>query len=145
MTRFGSLLFALALLLAPWAANAIEGCIVHVPPVIELPPVDAQQLAPASYPYIEVECEAGLPYQLELANALGGGRVDARSHHPEPIPVYFVQVNTRMPWGRFDQGEAIGGVGTGGGTTHPIEVAAELNYLPAPGRYTAPLEINLVF
>lgn len=145
MIRARFLLFAMALLLAPSAANALEGCIVHVPPVIELPPVDTQQLAPVSYPYIGVECEAGVPYQLELANAQSGGRIDARSHHPEPIPVYFVQANTRIPWGRFDQGEAIGGVGTGGGASHPIEVAAELSYLPAPGRYTAPVEINLVF
>lgn len=140
-------LLALLLLALSPATHAIEieGCVIHAPAVVELSSADINHLTPVSYHYIEVECEAGLPYQLELSNAHSGGMVNAHSHHPQPVPVFLVQSESRLPWGRADDGEAIGGVGTGGRVLHAVEAGAPLSYLPAPGRYTAPLDINIVF
>lgn len=138
-------LFALLLLLTPWSAQAVEGCHVHAPTGLSLPPPTIEERVSIGYGHIDVECEAGLPYQVEVSNAAPGGLLHLTSTGPTPIPVHLIQSNSRLPWGSLNHGEAMGGVGSGARTSHPIELGVILEVLPEPGVYRTQMEINLVF
>lgn len=140
-------LLALLLTLVPCLAHAqaVEGCAVEMTGQISLPEVSFDAPTSSAHAYVEVECEAGLAYQLEVSNAAPGGVIELVSANPAPIPVQLRQAHSNVPWGAFQHGEAIGGVGTGERTSHPVQMGISLDAMPAPGVYRGGLEINLVF
>lgn len=98
------------------------------------------------YGQIEVDCEVGLPYQLEVQNAGPGGALMLMAPNVATgIPIHLMSSDTRQAWGALNQGEAISGTGTGGVVIHEIEALVELEALPPAGNYGAVVNVMLNF
>lgn len=138
-------LIALFLLLLPLGAHAIEGCWVEPPAGVSFPEVSIENQQATAYGHLDVYCEAGMPYQVEISNAEQGGFVYLSAGGATSIPVHLVQSDSRLPWGKSSQGESMGGTGQGERTSHPFEAQILLEGLPEAGVYRGVLDINLEF
>lgn len=126
-------------------AQAVEGCSLYAPDQLELPALTIEARSASLHYYVEVQCEPGLAFQLEVSNAEPGGVLELTGPGGTPIPVRLRHSDTRLPWGAVAHGEALGGVGTGERVSYPLEVAVSVEALPELGAYRVVPEINLVF
>jgi len=141
------LLLALALV-APGISQAqeVSGCVLDTGAVAwEFLALETTLAAQPVHAAIEIQCEAGLDYRIEVANALPGGRVSMLGDGAS-IEVRLVQGSQgQMPWGRDVDGEAIEGTGTGEVQAVPIQAHLVSHRAPSAGIYQVSLDIRVDF
>lgn len=138
----------IALLLFPGlcAAQSVAGCQFSAPAQMIIPQPDFSSLESTVYAHLDVECEQGIDYQIEVQDAAPGGLISLTAPGvADAIPVMLINSDNGRALGQLNQGEAITGTGTGSPVSHPIEATVRMERMPAAGNYSTTLQITFVF
>lgn len=133
-------------LFLPCVAQAEEGCQLDLGTMQwEFLTVDTPIVPEAVHASIQIRCEAGMDYRIEVANAQAGGVIEL-SGLDGPVPARLIQGEQGMtPWGSEMHGEAIEGTGTGEVQLIAIQAHLGIERVPVPGSYALPLDIRVHF
>lgn len=139
-------LLLMLLLLIPGLCGAVEGCNIDVGSgQWQFVPLSTPTVAEPIVVSIDIECQAGLDFQVEVASAEAGGVIELEGPGGV-LPVRMLQGTTgNMPWGKASNGEGMGGTGTGQPETMPVRAQLNIQRVPPSGEYSGQLDMIIFF
>lgn len=139
-------LLVMLLLFAPGLCGAVEGCNIDVGSgQWQFVPLSTPSVAEPIVVSIDIECQAGLDFQVEVGNAEAGGRVLLEGPGGVlPVKLYQGAFGS-MPWGKSSNGEGMGGTGTGQPEAMPVRAQLDIQRVPPSGEYSGKLDLIIFF